>query len=121
MRQNILYKIYMGHKCVYIDETVNDLTATLRVHFFGKENTLDLERVSKIEYIALPSQADCLVYKTYLINILKPLYNKAERARDTLSDNITLPELAFVEYNNPIIDKWKNLLKNKQSTLFHEL
>ena len=50
MKQNILYNIYMGRKCVYIGATTVDLTATLRMHFFGKEDTLDLERVSKIEY-----------------------------------------------------------------------
>lgn len=121
MRQNILYKIYMGHKCVYVGETVGDLTATLRTHFFGGDNTLELERVSKIEYTILPSQADCFVYKAYLVNSLKPIYNKSERARDTLSQNIILPELNFIEYNNPIIDKWKNMLKTEQLTLFNEI
>lgn len=118
MRQNILYKIYMGHKCVYIDTTTGDLTATLRTKFFGKEDTLDLERVSRIEYIILPSQADCFVYRAYLVNSLKPIYNKSDRARDELSQNIALPELKFFEYNNPIIDKWKNMLKTEQLNLF---
>ena len=120
MRQNILYKIYMGRKCVYIGTTNFDLTATLRTHFFGKEDALDLERVSKIEYTTLPSQADCLVYKTYYINLNKPLYNKSDKARDELSGNISLPSVNFVEYNNPIIDKWKEMLKNEQLSLFEQ-
>ena len=120
MKQYILYKIYMGHKCVYIGSTTGDLTATLRTHFFGKENTLDIERVSKIEYVALPSYADCLVYKTYLVNLNKPLYNKSDKARDELSNNIELPNVNFVEYNNPIIDKWKVMLKNEQINLFEQ-
>ena len=120
MKQNIIYKIYMGRKCVYIGVTNGDLTATLRVHFFGEENVLDLERVSKVEYAVLPSLADCFVDKTYLINSLKPLYNKSDRARDELSEHITLPELKFVEYNNPIMEKWKDLLKNGQLTLRKE-
>ncbi len=118
MRQNILYKIYMGHKCVYIDTTTWDLTATLRTKFFGKENSLDLERVSKIEYATLPSQADCFVYKAYLVNSLKPIYNKSDRARDVLSPGIVLSELNWVQYSNPILDKWKNMLKTEQLTLF---
>lgn len=121
MKQNIIYKIYMGRKCVYIGVTNGDLTATLRVHFFGEENALDLERVSKVEYAVLPSLADCFVYKTYLVNSLKPIYNKSDRARDTLSENIILPELNFNEYSNPIIEKWKKLLKNEQLTLFNEI
>ena len=121
MRQNILYKIYMGHKCVYVGTTTGDLTATLRIHFFSKENTLDLERVSKIEYTTVPSQADCFVYRAYLVNLLKPIYNKSDRARDILSQGIVLPELNFIEYNNPIVDKWKNMLKNEQLTLFDEI
>ena len=120
MRQNILYKIYMGRKCVYIGATVGDLTATLRAHFFDKENALDIERVSKIEYTTLPSFADCLVYKTYFINLLKPIYNKSDRARDNLSDNISLPELNFYQYNNPITEKWRNLVKNEQLGLFDQ-
>ena len=108
----------MGHKCVYVDETVNDLTATLRTHFFSKESPIELERVSKIEYAILPSQADCLVYKTYFINSLKPIYNNSLRARDKISENITLPELHFIEYQNPLLEKWKNLLKTEQLTLF---
>ena len=118
MKQNILYKIYMGHKCVYIDTTTSDLTATLRTQFFSKESVLELKRVSKIEYTILPSQADCFVYKTYLINLLKPIYNKSERARDELSQNIVLPELNFIEYNNPILYKWKDMLENEQLILF---
>lgn len=120
MRQNILYKIYMGHKCVYVDSTTVDLTATLRTHFFGKDNILDIERVSKIEYVTMPSQADCLVYKTYYVNLNKPLYNKSDKARDELSENISLPDLNFLEYNNPIIEKWKEMLKNGQTSLFKQ-
>lgn len=118
MKQNILYKIYMGHRCVYIDETNIDLTATLRAKFFDTENAIDIERVSKIEFCILPSQADCLIYKTYLVNTIKPIYNKENRARDTVSQNIILPELSFREYSDPILDKWKQLLKNEQITLF---
>ena len=120
MRQNILYKIYMGHKCVYVGSTTVDLTATLRTHFFGKDNVLDIERVSKIEYVMMPSQADCLVYKTYYVNLNKPLYNKSDKARDELSENISLSDLNFVEYNNPIIEKWKEMLKNGQTNLFKQ-
>lgn len=118
MKQNILYKIYMGHRCIYIDITTGDLTATLRTKFFGKDNILDLERISKIEYAILPSQADCFVYKAYLVNLIKPIYNKSDRARDMISQDIALPELNFIEYNNPIVDKWKNMLKNEQLSLF---
>lgn len=120
MKQNILYKIYMGRKCVYIDATTVDLTATLRMHFFGKEDTLDLERVSKIEYTTLPSFADCLVYKAYYTNLIKPLYNKSDKARDEISNTIVLPDLNFIEYNNPIIEKWKEMLKNEQLSLFEQ-
>ena len=120
MKQNILYKIYMGRKCVYIGITNVDLTATLRMHFFGKEDVLDIERVSKIEYATLPSYADCLVYKTYYINFIKPLYNKSDKSRDEISHTITLPELNFIEYNNPIIEKWKEMLKNEQLSLFEQ-
>ena len=120
MKQNIIYKIYMGRKCVYVGTTTVDLTATLRMHFFGQEDVLDIERVSKIEYATLPSYADCLVYKTYYINFIKPVYNKSDKARDEVSNTINLPELNFIEYNNPIIEKWKEMLKNEQLNLFEQ-
>lgn len=113
MKQNIVYKIYVGHKCTYIDYTQNDLTDTLRLHFFGENNLqhIDLSMVSKIEYAIVPTHADAIVQKYYLINKEKPLFNKFERSRDDLSPNVILPELRFVEYYNPIIDKWKEMLK----------
>lgn len=120
MKQNILYQIYMGRKCVYVGTTTTDLTSTLRMNFFGNEDTLDLERVSKIEYTTLPSYADCLVYKTYLVNLNKPIYNKTDKARDNISQTICLPSLKFIEYNNPIIEKWKAMLKNEQLNLFEQ-
>lgn len=119
MKQNVLYKIYMGNRCVYVGATTGDLTATLRTHFFGKENKLELERVSKIEYTTLPSFADCLVYKTYLVNLIKPIYNKSDRARDELSESTSLPSLNFIEYNNPALEKWRYMLKTEQLDLFN--
>ena len=112
MKQNIVYKIYVGHKCTYIDYTQNDLTDTLRLHFFGENNLqhIDISMVSKIEYAIVPTHADAIVQKYYLINKEKP-FHKFERSRDDLSPNIILPELRFVEYYNPIIDKWKEMLK----------
>lgn len=120
MKQHVLYKIYIGRKCVYVGATNGDLTSMLRTHFFGKENTLDLNYVSKIEYTTLPSFADCLVYKAYYVNSLKPIYNKAEKARDELSVSINLPTLNFIEYNNPILEKWKIMLNTNQTSLFQQ-
>jgi hypothetical protein len=120
MKQNILYRIYVGRKCVYVGATTGDLTATLRAHFLGKDNDLDVEYVSKIEYAILPSFADCIVYKSYFVNLDKPIYNKSDRARDALSDNISLPILIFIEYNNPIIEKWKKMLRDEQTSLFEQ-
>lgn len=118
MKQNILYRIYYGHKIVFVGATNFDLTSTLRVDFFG-QNSLDIARVSKIEYATLPSMADCIVYKTYFINKLKPLCNKSDRSRDELSNNIVLPELNFVEYNNSIVGKWKEY-DSEQLNLFKQ-
>ena len=85
----------------------------MRLHFFGENNLqhIDLSMVSKIEYAIVPTHADAIVLMYYLINKEKPLFNKFERSRDDLSPNIILPELRFVEYYNPIIDKWKEMLK----------
>lgn len=119
MKQYIIYQIYFGHRCVFIGITNIDLTSELRVKFFG-QNAIDVSRVSKIEYAILPSMADCFVYQAYLINSIKPLYNKVGKARDVISQEIILPEVNFIEYNNPIVDKWKEMLKTEQIDLFQQ-
>ena len=81
---------------------------------------IDIERVSKIEYAILQSQADCLVYKAYYVNLIKPIYNKSDKARDVLSEGVILPELNFIEYKDPIMDKWKEMCKTEQFNLFDQ-
>lgn len=121
-RQNLIYRIYIGHRCVYIGTTTGGLTNTLRMHFMGAQATtqIDIERVSKIEYAILQSQADCLVYKAYYVNLIKPIYNKSDKARDVLSESVILPELNFIEYKDPIMDKWKEMYKTEQFNLFDQ-
>ena len=119
MEQNILYKIYYGHKLVFVGTTNVDLTNTLRVKFFGPDH-LDVTRVSKVEYITLPSMADCPVYQALYINAYKPLYNKSGKARDELSEGVlsALPEFVFQEYDNAILMKWERMISNEQISLF---
>lgn len=119
MKQNILYRIYYGHKLVYVGVTNFDLTNTLRVNFFGTNN-LDITRVSKVEYSILSSMADCLVYQAFYVNSHKPLCNKSGKARDELSANLAavLPDLTFEEYDNEVITKWERMASDNQINLF---
>ena len=120
VRQNIIYKIYFSNKCVFIGLTDSNLTNILRVLFFGTKDQqgMDITRVSKIEYAVLPSKADCFIYHTYLVNKLKPLYNKTFKARDSISSDIVLPELNFLTYNDPVMDKWRKQVEQDQLSLF---
>ena len=119
-RQHIIYKIYFSNKCVFIGWADSNLTNILRVLFFGTtdQQGMDITRVSKIEYAVLPSKADCFIYHTYLVNKLKPLYNKTLKARDNVSSDVVLPELNFVTDNNPIMDKWRQQAEQEQLDLF---
>ena len=120
VRQNIIYKIYFSNKCVFIGWADSNLTNILRVLFFGTKDQqgMDITRVSKIEYAVLPSKADCFIYQTYLVNKLKPLYNKTFKARDSISSDIVLPELNFLTYNDPVMDKWRKQVEQDQLSLF---
>lgn len=120
VKQNILYKIYFSNKCVFIGWADSNLTNILRVLFFGTKDQqgMDITRVSKIEYAVLPSKADCFIYHTYLVNKLKPLYNKTFKARDSISSDIVLPELNFLTYNDSVMDKWRKQVEQDQLSLF---
>lgn len=122
MKINLIYKIYVGHKCVYIDYTQDNLINALRLHFMGNNHKqhIDVDMVSKVEYATVKSLADAIVQTAYLVNRDKPLYNKSGKSRDELSEDIILPELHFVEFNDPTLDKWKLLKKTEQFSLFNQ-
>lgn len=109
----ILYKIYYNEILVYIGRTTQDLKDRLRMHFFHTNKIvkqLNLLNVTKIEYCILNTQADMFLYEIYLINLYHPILNIDDKAKDNLSDFITLPILTFQVYEDKIIEKWKEKL-----------
>ena len=106
-----LYKIYYENGAddvlVYLGRTNQKLKDRLRCHFFKKPivRVLDLKLVSKIEYAKFPTEADMFLYEIYYINKFKPPLNVDDVAKDNLT--VALPEVTFMEYKDPIIDKWR--------------
>lgn len=117
-----LYKIYYENETddilVYLGRTNQRLKDRLRCHFFKKPivRVLDLKLVSKIEYAEFKTEADMFLYEIYYINKFKPLLNVDDVAKDNLT--VELPEVTFIEYKDPIIDKWRKDLfaKSLQET-----
>lgn len=117
-----LYKIYYGNGVedilVYLGRTNQKLKDRLRCHFFKKPivRVLDLKQVSKIEYAEFKTEADMFLYEIYYINKYKPPLNVDDVAKDDLT--VELPEVTFIEYKDPIIDKWRKDLfaKSLQET-----
>lgn len=117
-----LYRIYYENETddilVYLGRTNQKLKDRLRCHFFKKPmaRVLDLKQVSKIEYAEFQTEADMFLYEIYYINKFKPLLNVDDVAKDNLT--VELPEVTFIEYKDPIIDKWRKDLfaKSLQET-----
>ena len=115
--QNLIYKIFYDDQIMYIGRTKQPLQSRLRGHFFSRPmlKILDAALTTKIEYAACQTTADMYLYEIYYINKLKPPINYDDRANDELTVN--LPELKWIEYECPLLNKWRNELleiENKQ-------
>lgn len=103
----ILYKIYSENCLLYLGRTKQPLNRRLHSHFFKKPmvREINIDCVTKIEYAVFPSEADMNVMEVYLINKLKPVLNRDDKARDQLT--IRLPEPEFKEHHCHLIDRWR--------------
>lgn len=113
----ILYKIYDENSgLLYLGRTKQDLQSRLRGHFFKKpmHRSLNIERVTKIEYAEFPSEADMFLYEVYLINRLKPPLNIDDKAHDELT--VELPEVQFNEFDCKLMEKWKDAIAEQTRT-----
>ena len=100
-----LYIIYYGEKIVYLGKTTQALDRKLCGHFSKAplEQQLDAQKITRIEYAEFNNEADMLLYETYFINKLKPEFNITGKVEDLLT--ITLPPIAFTEYNYRVPQK----------------
>ena len=106
-KEFILYMFYYGAELVYIGRTSQLLQDRIRNHLFKTPmvRTLDVNKISKIEYTVLNSEADMFLYEIYLINKYKPKFNKDDKAKDNLT--IELPELNWTKFSTHLWEKWK--------------
>lgn len=111
----ILYKIYYGDLLVYLGRTKQSLQTRLRGHFFKKpmHRVIDINHVTKIEYAEFPTVADMYLYEIYYINLLKPSLNVDDLANDEIT--VTLPDVKFLPYDCPLMNRWKNEINNNDS------
>ena len=77
---------------------------------------IDINKVSKIECAEFETRADMYLYEIYYINLYKPVLNKDDKAKDSLT--VHLPDVSFNEWTTPLWDKWKEEIN--LSTQKHE-
>lgn len=106
----ILYRIYYEDRIVYIGRTMQPLQNRIRGHLFKRplHREIDIDKVTRIEYAILPSQADMYLYEIYFINLWKPALNKDDKAADDLT--ITLPEVEWKKFTTPLWRKWQFII-----------
>ena len=116
----ILYRIWYGDFIAYLGRTKQPLQARIRGHMFAKpmHRAVDIHRVTKIEYAALPTEADMNLYEIYLINLWKPPLNVDDKAKDNLT--IRLPELEWQAFHPANWDDWKCSLKSDDMYGWHK-
>ena len=109
----LIYRIYYDSEIVYVGRTKQKLQNRLRAHFFKTTmvRSIDIFRVSRVEYAALESESDMNLYELYYILLLKPILNKDDKAKDKLS--IVLPPLSFTFFDPPIFNKWKEEIRKR--------
>lgn len=112
-----LYKIYYDDVLVYLGRTKQPLQTRLRGHFFKKQmhRVIDIQQVSRIEYAEFATVADMYLYEIYYINLLKPTLNCDDCAQDALT--VSLPDVEFIKYDPPLLEKWKEEIKEKDSEI----
>ena len=112
--KHTLYKIYYSIGLVYVGRTNQPLNDRLRGHFKKAPmmRQIEIEAVTLIESVEVPTEADMFVYEIYLINKYKPMLN-GNKAKGELT--IELPELDFRPYDCKLIEKWKTELTESDS------
>jgi hypothetical protein len=66
---------------------------------------IDIMNVTKVEICNFKTEADMYIYEIYLINKLKPLLNRDDKAFDEVT--ISLPEVDFKEHVPKLMESWK--------------
>lgn len=109
-----LYRIYYGDIIVYVGRTNQPLSTRIRGHLFKKpmHRTLNINQISKIEYVEFESEADMNLYEIYYINLLKPALNCDDKVKDELT--VKLPEVEWKEAYFKLWDKWKKEISEKR-------
>ena len=104
--KHTLYKIYYNIGLVYVGRTNQPLNARLRGHFKKTPmmRQIEIEAVTLIESVEVPTEADMYVYEIYLINKHKPCLNGNIGKGELTAE---LPELEFKPYTCKLLDKWK--------------
>lgn len=102
-----LYKIYSETCLLYLGRTKQPLKSRLHQHFFKAPmvREINVDAVTKIECALFPTEADMNVYEIYLINKLKPVLNRDDKAKDELT--FELPPVQFIEYECHLMEKWR--------------
>lgn len=105
-KQYLLYRIYYDNTIVYVGRTNQPLQNRIRGHIFNHpmHRSIDINKVSKIEYTKVKSEADRNVYEIYYINLWKPILNKDDKCEDKLT--LLLPDLSWNEFQTNLWSKW---------------
>lgn len=103
-----LYKIYSENCLLYLGRTKQPLKTRLHQHFFKAPmvREINIDAVTKIECALFPTEADMNVMEVYLINKLKPVLNRDDKAKDELT--FELPSVQFFEYECHLMQKWSD-------------
>ncbi|MGL5717981.1 MAG: nucleotide excision repair endonuclease [Paraclostridium sp.] len=81
------FRHYRSKEVIYVGKTNRTVKKRMSEHFGGKGHLPKecYNKVGKIEYVEVPSDADALLVEQYLINKYKPKYNKNGKASDSQS------------------------------------
>lgn len=110
----ILYRIWYGNNLAYLGRTKQPLQARIHGHMFASpmHRAIDIHKVTNIEYVLLPTEADMNLYEIYFINLWKPALNVDDKAKDSMT--IILPELEWKTFTPKNWDDWKTKIGHNE-------
>ena len=106
----ILYKIYYDNTLVYLGRTKQPLLNRIKTHCFKDPTvrSIEVDKINKIEYTILPTEADMFIYEIYYINKYKPPLNVDDKAKDDFTFG-SLPEIEWKEWDyEDTLKNWSN-------------
>lgn len=108
-----LFRIWCGHDIAYVGSTNKPFDSYIKL-FLSRSplsRKVEIERVTKVEYVELFNKADALLYELYYELLYHPQGNKG---KTDAAPSLYIQDANWQEYKLPDLQSWKEGVRRKQ-------